>query len=541
MRRICDRNVFIGLFVTLLLSCLWGCSDDPLDSGEKLRAGQLTVSEARELYEQYASMMSSRSMATGEVVGDLDPGILTVTWENAELSTTRVNSFVSVPIGTTNNSWVLSPSNEDWVGVSQKLVIVQEDATRRRNVYLLSVIPEGDYAAKHKDDLSRIYNAEQMPDDFSGLVVYTKIQGGIPVHVGSYVEGQMVEDVFLFDKNYSPEENLERLNAVLDGYSVQTNDIMLSRSESSGGGGGSFDNWNFDNVGGDSFIQDGFTCWNYTDSSGRDFVLADTDGDGRPDTVLGSSADVDSGGNKPDEPMNPFDPNIPDAPSTDKGDVNPHQGTGGGASGGSTPKPEPPTGPRIDTTGMSKNLQAMIDNALQALKKIGVSNKVLDNLIIKTGVLPEGISAMIIHDGTLLEEIFGTVKLTVILGRNYEMSEDMFSLVVGHEFYHLYLFGISRDAGSARELASVNQELLDLINSNIQGNKLDINKAHHEYMGNKNRQYEAFLRSAFPGKNVDYYNYGKWGGTLTDTEAFEKLPEREQIEIRDYIQNNKLE
>lgn len=56
--------------------------------------------------------------------------------------------------------------------------------------------------------------------------------------------------------------------------------------------------------------------------------------------MLGSSADVDSGGNKPDEPMNPFDPNFPDTPSTDKGDVNPHQGTGGGASGGSIPKPD---------------------------------------------------------------------------------------------------------------------------------------------------------------------------------------------------------
>lgn len=81
--------------------------------------------------------------------------------------------------------------------MSQKLVVVQEDATRRHNIYLLHLIPEGDFATGHKNDISGLCLAGQMPEGFSGLTVYTKPQGGLPVYVGSYREGRLTGRRFL--------------------------------------------------------------------------------------------------------------------------------------------------------------------------------------------------------------------------------------------------------------------------------------------------------------------------------------------------------
>ena len=60
-----------------------------------------------------------------------------------------------------------------------------------------------------------------MPDDFSGLIVYTRLEGGMVLYAGWYQEGLLKNDVFVFDKNYSFEENLNRLNEILKGYHTE--------------------------------------------------------------------------------------------------------------------------------------------------------------------------------------------------------------------------------------------------------------------------------------------------------------------------------
>lgn len=548
MRRLKNRNVLVNSFVILLLFCCWGCQEEPLDSGDRLRPGQLTVEEARGLFEKYASAMTSRSMVTDEMKTNLDPGIITAEWEDAALSTTRVNSFVSVPIGTANDYQVKSPFNEDWVDVVQKLVVVQEDATRRRSIYLMNIIPEGDFAVMHKNDISGLCEAEQMPEDFSGLVVYTKTWGGLPVYVESYWEGVLTENVFLFDEKYSFEENLERINTMLYGYSLRSGIVILSRSSESGGGGDyPGDSWSY-HTEGNSFIYDGWTCWNSSDSNGNHFVVADTNGDGKPDTIInteGGDAVGDGGKPKPTPP----DPEFPDLggdtpnPGTNPGDVNPGGGVrpGGGGSSGTKPGTETPKGPNIDTTGMSKKLQEQINSVIKALKKIGLSDKVLNNLSVRMGSTPFGTSAVTTMKGSVPDVLFGNKPIMMTFERNPAMSPDMYKLVVGHEFYHLYVYGISRDAGSMSNLYSKDQGLQSLLNNFTKDGKTDINGAHHEYIGNDNAKYEGFLRDAFPGEKEEFYKYGKWGGGISDSEAFKKLPVQEQDEIKKYIKDNKLE
>lgn len=35
---------------------------------------------------------------------------------------------------------------------------------------------------------------------------------------------------------------------------------------------------------------------------------------------------------------------------------------------------------------------------------------------------------------------------------------------------------------------------------------------------------EELLRQAFPGRNEEFYEYGKWGGGAFNSEVFEELP-----------------
>lgn len=344
-----DKTLMITSFMIILMLCCWGCYEDPLeDQGkEDLRPGQLTVEKAYDLFKEYAYNMDLGTRSIGESSSkvNLDPGVITPEWDHATLSTTRVNSFVNVPILVTNKYLVKSPYNEDWINVSQKLVVVQEDVTQRYNIYVLNLIPEGEFATKNGNDISDLCQAGQMPDDFSGLAVYTKMQGGLPVYVGSYRKGELVKDVFLFDNKYSFEENLDRINSLLRGYSLQTCNIALSRSYSESGGSssgssGSGDGWQFHTDGG-SFQHDGYTCWYSSDGKGNRYIVADTNGDGKPDTIYGNVEDVVGGGGSGGT-TNPGGGTInPGGGSTNPGgggDINPGGGTTpGGGTGGNPP------------------------------------------------------------------------------------------------------------------------------------------------------------------------------------------------------------
>lgn len=346
MRAKNNKISIINLCITILILCCWGCYEDPLEDqgNERLRPGQLTVEKAYDLFKEYAynSGVASRSIEVDVQKTNLDPGIVTPSWEGASLSTTRVNSFVNVPIITTNNYQVKSPYNEDWVNVEQKLVVVQEDATQRFSIYLLNLIPEGEFATKHSNGVVGLCQAGRMPEDFSGLVVYTKMQGGLPVYVASYCEGELMKEVFLFDEKFSFEENLDRINSLLCGYSLQSCNIALSRSsysESGGSGSGSSgssgSDWQF-HTDGSSFQHDGYTCWYSTDSNGNRYIVADTNGDGKPDSIYGDSVDVGGGSGESGGSTNPGggSTNPGGGIVNPGGDVNPGGGTIPGGSGG---------------------------------------------------------------------------------------------------------------------------------------------------------------------------------------------------------------
>lgn len=290
----------LGFLVLLSGLNFWSCQNEITDpwaaEGTKLGAQHaLTIEEARVIYEEYTAV---HTRGGEDICRDLplNPGWIANDWEYAATSTAGANSYVSVPSQVSKTYLVKSPHNAGWVKMVQKLVVVQEDSTRRNNVYLLSIIPEGIYVQAYPEVIAEACKGGDMPNDFSGLIVYTRLEGGMVVCAEWYRDGRLEESVFVFEKDYSFEENIERLNAILEGYRVdEVKGATRSSLEFGGGGMGGGNDWMY-RTEGSPFYRDGFTCWYATDSSRKRYVVADTNNDGRPDTILGDDVSVGGGG-----------------------------------------------------------------------------------------------------------------------------------------------------------------------------------------------------------------------------------------------------
>ena len=108
-------------------------------------------------------------------------------------------------------------------------------------------------------------------------------------------------------------------------------------------------------------------------------------------------------------------------------------------------------------------------------------------------------------------------------------------LVMAHEVMHLILLDISRIAGSKEQLSIINNSLMQSIYK-----YMDVERGHHEYMGEHIYDMENLLRKAFPNESNDFYRYGKWGGGAFDSDVFNALPEAEQKAVFRYLSENNL-
>ena len=310
-----NKKLWIYTFLLVML----GCYDDPVEDlrNDASAEGTLTIEAAHELYREYMSRRPvSRSLDDGGVRSRLDPGMITAHWESATVSNNGVNSYVAVPFHATRAYYAKSVRNEKYVSVLQKVVVVQEDSTLRNDVYVMSLIPEGEFAKKPKYELAVLSEGGTVPKDYSGLLLYTLPDGGLPIYTARLESGRVVEDVYIFDKSRPVEENFDRLNGMLAGYSLRSYGVASPNSlpEYSGGtdpdpneginpGKGSGDVPN--NPGDDDWIfepdgsvigKDGNEYWYFTDERGDTYWLVDSDGDGEPDQVLLPGVTPDTGG-----------------------------------------------------------------------------------------------------------------------------------------------------------------------------------------------------------------------------------------------------
>lgn len=341
MEKVCLKIRFLFVFICCLC---FACSDDLLetDSNYPSRTGgpQLTASKAKQLFEVYASksQIHSRSSSSKKL---FDPGVLTPLWKEAMPSAGRENSGVDIPVRTASCYQARRSETGAWVRVSQKLVVVQEDRSLKSSIYLLNIIPDEEYARKYAGDISRQFKNYQKPSTFSGLFVYTDIGGGLPVYISRYQKGNKTDEIYLFDQKYKFGEAIDKINLMLKGYQIGK-PILLTRatSETDSSKPGKGEEWLFHTEGDSYQNEDGLSCWDTQDSNGNKYTVADIDGDGRPDTILGNGGNVDSGGGGNGEDfwnivpggVNPGQDNNNNNQNTDDNSGN--SGEGSGSSGG---------------------------------------------------------------------------------------------------------------------------------------------------------------------------------------------------------------
>ena len=281
------------LWIYTLLLLVFSCYDDPVaDLRESGSAeGTLTVEAAHELYREYMSRRPvSRSLDDGGRMALLNPGMITAHWESATVSANGVNSYVAVPFHASRAYYAKSVRNSGYVSVLQKVVVVQEDSSLRNDVYVMSLIPEGEFARKPKYELAVMSEGGTVPKDYTGLLLYTLPDGGLPVYTARLESGRVVEDVYIFDKSHPVEENISLLNGMLADYSLRSYPVASSNSlpEYSGGtdpGINPGGDWVFE-PDGSIKDEDGNEYWYFTDDNGDKHWLVDSDGDGVPDSVL---------------------------------------------------------------------------------------------------------------------------------------------------------------------------------------------------------------------------------------------------------------
>ena len=183
-------TIGISLFLT---SCIAGIERDiSISSGED---AEITVEQARKFFEQ--ELLTRNDDTPSPNI--LSPGDFTPQWDNAQISQNYRIACVDVPIiprfgyRAIRSEYKLGKATAYSVRVSQKLIVVKDRESGDMAQYIMSIIPDKEFAAKHKGDISNLFLNANDRGKFSGILLYTC--HGIPVRLSKYIDGKRVEGI----------------------------------------------------------------------------------------------------------------------------------------------------------------------------------------------------------------------------------------------------------------------------------------------------------------------------------------------------------
>lgn len=197
---------YIGLVLSVGILC--SCHESAPTRAEDAspRVNTLSKEEARNLFYQKQTRTN-----TGEglfALGTTEPD-----WEQAEESANEEISCVDVPL-TAQHTYLInriSPDNTSYaVRAWPKLTVVKSAQTGAAEPYLHFFIPDPDYAAMYDCDISQFFSNCQDRDDYSGLELYTTLDG-TPAAAATYENGEVVATAFLYNPKFSFRDNSRRL------------------------------------------------------------------------------------------------------------------------------------------------------------------------------------------------------------------------------------------------------------------------------------------------------------------------------------------
>ena len=189
----------------------------------------MSVAEARRYFERVAAP----TRAGGEE-GTLTLGTYMPDWSLATVSAGEVLSSTDVPVRGEFRYFryrIDEYGEPRFTPIYHKLVVVKDSRSGVMSSYLRFYVPDPDYAAgRTADDYDRLLNSGSK-GDFTGLAVYTSLDG-FPVHAVRYAGGACQAEAFLYDKSRTQAENTARLGEMLDGLSVVcSRETAVTRAE----------------------------------------------------------------------------------------------------------------------------------------------------------------------------------------------------------------------------------------------------------------------------------------------------------------------
>lgn len=175
----------------------------------------MSIEEAKAYFESQIIDVDTRSDNNDDVpqATGLTPGDFTPKWDQAKTSQNKKLASVDVPINTQyrynaiRSEFHNGCSKAYSVKITQKLIVVKDIQRNKKSQYILTLIPDKEYYAKNKGDISDKFLNSGDKGEFSGIAIYYSVYRGKTYRVNKYKNGEKIAGVHFFgDKTKHPEK-----------------------------------------------------------------------------------------------------------------------------------------------------------------------------------------------------------------------------------------------------------------------------------------------------------------------------------------------
>ncbi len=409
--------MFIGAVV-------WACQRDRFGHSDPTAVEPtLTGGEARDFFEyQFSEMAPRMTKVTGDRPVGMMPGDFTPLWDKARIGANREMDGADVPIdpkfifvAVFNQITPAGDTLRQTVDVTQKLVVKKWRNTDEYEAfcYIASIVPTPEYHARHKN-VAKEFRYAGSKGDFSGFVIYRTLTGRL-VGVDNYENGRRTRH------DYFPQVTDRNEDSVYAVARTTVGDIQVQAGTAAA--------FSMDMEEDDPcriYIADPVLCKGerphyYCPVCGYEYCICEDtwwpenwgDHSGSGGDQGGGNPDYNDGGN-----------------NTGGAGI-----TGGGNTG--NPGTTPSLSNMFNAEGLTESQKAEINSIITQLSKIGISNKVLTQLMamgkitLKTGTVPG-------HEGS--QGVYNRSENTIILNMETLNVYGPRNAII-EETFHAYQFG----------------------------------------------------------------------------------------------------
>lgn len=256
------KKYFCMLLVASQIWMLLSCNDDWQLPESEISPKAITVGEAKTFFEKQI-MQSGKTLDSKDMRGFATN--FTPQWKHAVISGQEYMAAVDVPIVANFSfsvyGWADEVQKTDRFDVNllQKLIVVKDLRSNNLGAYVVTIIPDKDYALTRKHISAMDFPNFGTYGNFSGLIIYSLPLSTIPVRVNRHWKGELIDAASFFGLWDNPSElqiARDKMKGMLEGFNLIRIPQTLFRANEidggplpevvitgSGGGGGNNNGW----------------------------------------------------------------------------------------------------------------------------------------------------------------------------------------------------------------------------------------------------------------------------------------------------------